>query len=164
MWHLNLTVQVQCELFSFFASFFLFSKESGKLPLTLRPNFKCKKGNVTADKPPVCPAGGFLLMCNLRVVHCRVVQVQCELFSFFASFFLFSKESGKLPLTLRPNFKCKKGNVTADKPPVCPAGGFLLMCNLRVVHCRVVQVQCELFSFFASFFLFSKEKKKRNSL
>jgi len=41
---------------------------------------------------------------------------------------------------------------------------FLLMCNLWVVHCRVVQVQCELFSFFASFFLFSKEKKKRNSL
>ena len=38
------------------------------------------------------------------------------------------------------------------------------MSYLRVVHCRVVQVKRELFSFFASFFLFSKEKKKRNSL
>jgi len=50
------------------------------------------------------------------------------------------------------------------QPPVRPAGGVLLMCNLRVVRCHVVQVQRELFSFFASFFLFSKEKKKRNSL
>ncbi|WP_370769248.1 hypothetical protein [Ruminococcus callidus] len=49
-----------------------------------------------------------------------------ELFSFFASFFLFSKESGGSPLTLRPNFNCKKGSVTAGKPPVRPAGGFLL--------------------------------------
>ena len=46
-----------------------------------------------------------------------------ELFSFFASFFLFSKESGESPLTLRPNFKSEKGSVTADKPPVRPAGG-----------------------------------------
>ena len=103
-------------------------------------------------------------LCNLRVILDLVVQVERELFSFFASFFLFSKESGKLPLTLRPNFKCKKGSVTADKPPVCPAGGFLLMCNLRVILDLVVQVKRELFSFFASFFLFSKEKKKRNSL
>ena len=41
---------------------------------------------------------------------------------------------------------------------------FLLMCNLRVMRCRVIQGKRELFSFFASFFLFSKEKKKRNSL
>nr|WP_181976859.1 hypothetical protein [Ruminococcus callidus] len=136
----------------------------GGSPLTLRPNFKCEKGSVTAAAAACLPRRGIFAACNLRVILDLVVQVQCELFSFFASFFLFSKESGKLPLTLRPNFKCKKGNVTADKPPVCPAGGFLLMCNLRVVHCRVVQVQCELFSFFASFFLFSKEKKKRNSL
>ena len=34
----------------------------GGLPPTLRPNFKSKKGSVTADKPPVCPAGGVLLV------------------------------------------------------------------------------------------------------
>ena len=59
-----------------------------------------------------------------------------------------------------------------QQPPVRPAGGVLSMriyCdsflrNLRVMRCRIVQVECELFSFFASFFLFSKEKKKRNSL
>ena len=110
---------------------------------------------------------GNSFLCNLRVMHCRIVQVECELFSFFASFFLFSKESGGSPLTLRPNFKSKKGSVTADKPPVRPAGEFLLvekLLYLRVMHCRTVQVKRELFSFFASFFLFSKEKKKRNSL
>ena len=42
------------------------------------------------------------------------------------SFTLFAA-GGESPLTLRPNFKCEKGNVTADKPPVCPAGGFLLV-------------------------------------
>ena len=63
-------------------------------------------------------------LCNLRVMLDFVVQVERELFSFFASFFLFSKESGKLPLTLRPNFKCEKGSVTADKPPTTPPGDF----------------------------------------
>ena len=67
------------------------------------------------------------LSCNLRVILDFVVQVERELFSFFASFFLFSKESGESPLTLRPNFKCKKSSVTAGKPPVCPSGGVLLM-------------------------------------
>ncbi len=33
----------------------------GGSPPTLRPDFKCEKGSVTADKPPVRPAGGFLL-------------------------------------------------------------------------------------------------------
>ena len=36
--------------------------KDSKPPLTLRPNFNCEKGNVTADKPPVHPSGGFLLM------------------------------------------------------------------------------------------------------
>ena len=35
--------------------------DCGGSPLTLRPNFNCKKSSVTAGKPPVCPAGGFLL-------------------------------------------------------------------------------------------------------
>ena len=91
-----------------------------------------------------------------------------ELFSFFASFFLFSKESGGSPLTLRPNFNCEKGSVTAAAAACMPRRGIFvgenLLYNLRVMHCRTVQVECELFSFFASFFLFSKEKKKRNSL
>ena len=87
-----------------------------------------------------------------------------ELFSFFASFFLFSKESGESPLTLRPNFKCKKGSVTAAAAACLPRRGIFATCNLRVIFDLVVQVEREFFSFFASFFLFSKEKKKRNSL
>ena len=67
---------------------------------------------------------------------CRIVQVECEFFSFFrgesarrpaemATADLL--KDSKPPLTLRPNFNCKKGNVTADKPPVRPAGGVLLV-------------------------------------
>ena len=91
-----------------------------------------------------------------------------ELFSFFASFFLFSKESGGSPLTLRPNFNCEMGSVTAAAAACMPRrGSFVggnLLCNPRVIFDLVVQVKREFFSFFASFFLFSKEKKKRNSL
>jgi len=49
--------------------------------------------------------------------------VECELFSFFASFFLFSKESGESPLTLRPNFNCEKGSVTAAAAACSPRRG-----------------------------------------
>ena len=53
---------------------------------------------------------------------CRIVQVECEFFSFFrgesarrpaemATADLL--KDSKPPLTLRPNFKCKKGSVTA---------------------------------------------------
>ena len=62
-------------------------------------------------------------LCNLRVIFDLVVQVERELFSFFASFFLFSKESGGSPLTLRPNFNCKKGNVTAAAAACMPRRG-----------------------------------------
>ena len=66
----------------------------------------------------------------------------------------------------------KRVMLRRQQPPVRPAGGGLLvriycdsfLWNLRVILCRIVQVKRELFSFFASFFLFSKEKKKRNSL
>ncbi|WP_288595677.1 hypothetical protein, partial [uncultured Ruminococcus sp.] len=84
-----LVVQVKRELFSFFASFFLFSKESDKLPLTLRPNFKCEKGSVTADKPPVCPSGGSLLMCNLRVILESYSTGEMRTLFFFCFFFSF---------------------------------------------------------------------------
>jgi len=56
--------------------------------------------------------------------------VKRELFSFFASFFLFSKESGKLPLTLRPNFKCEKGSVTAAAAACMPRRGNFVGENL----------------------------------
>ena len=55
-------------------------------------------------------------LCNLRVMRCRIVQVKRELFS-----------CGESPLTLRPNFNCKKGNVTAAAAACYPAGGFLLI-------------------------------------
>ncbi|WP_370742268.1 hypothetical protein [Ruminococcus callidus] len=65
---------------------------------------------------------------NLRVIleSYSTDETRTLFFSFFASFFLFSKESGGSPPTLRPNFNCKKGSVTAGKPPVHPAWGFLL--------------------------------------
>ncbi len=100
---------------------------------------------------------------------CRIVQVEREFFSFFR---------GESPLTLRPNFNCEKGSVTAAAAACLPRRGIFvdenlweyiarvlnLSCNLRVIFDLVAQVKCEFFSFFASFFLFSKEKKKRNSL
>ena len=103
-------------------------------------------------------------MLYLRAIFDLIVQVKRELFSFFASFFLFSKESGESPPTLRPNFNCEKGSVTAAAAACLPRRGIFAMCNLRAILDLVVQVERELFSFFASFFLFSKEKKKRNSL
>ena len=63
------------------------------------------------------------LSCNLRVILDFVVQVERELFSFFASFFLFSKESGESPLTFPPNFKCEKGRVTAAAAACSPLRG-----------------------------------------
>ena len=79
-------------------------------------------------------------MAALRVMRCRVVQVQCELFC------------GGSPLTLRPNFKSEKGSVTAAAAACMPRRGIFAdrkMLYLRVMHCRTVQVQRELFSFFA---------------
>ena len=70
-------------------------------------------------------------LCNLRVMLESYSTGEMR-----TLFFLFSKESGgsarrpaematadllkdsKPPLTLRPNFNCEKGSVTADKPPV----------------------------------------------
>jgi len=102
-------------------------------------------------------------MCNLRVILDLVVQVKRELFSFFASFFLFSKESGKLPLTLRPNFKCKKGNVTADKPPVCPAGEVLLIENaISSGDIEILQYRWNANSFLFLLLFFFSVKKKRS--
>ena len=73
-------------------------------------------------------------LCNLRVMRCRIVQVKRELFS-----------CGESPLTLRPDFKSKKGNVTAAAAACMPRRGSLvgenLLYNLRVVRCRVVQVK-----------------------
>ena len=68
-------------------------------------------------------------MAALRVMRCRVVQGKRELFcgesarrpAEMATADL--PKDSKPPLTLRPNFNCKKGSVTADKPPVRPAGG-----------------------------------------
>ena len=50
----------------------------GESPLTLRPNFKCEKGSVTADKPPVCPAGGFLLVKTYERVGGDAHIAPCE--------------------------------------------------------------------------------------
>lgn len=50
----------------------------GESPLTLRPNFKCEKGSVTAGKPPVCPAGGFLLVKTYERVGGDAHIAPCE--------------------------------------------------------------------------------------
>ncbi|WP_370769037.1 hypothetical protein [Ruminococcus callidus] len=47
-------------------------------------------------------------MIHLRVVRCRIVQVQRELFSFFASFF-FSAKKRRVAADLTPQFQERKG-------------------------------------------------------
>ena len=99
---------------------------------------------------------------------CRIVQVECEFFSFFRG------ESARRPaematadllkdskplLTLRPNFNCEKGSVTAAAAACMPRRGSFATCNLRVIFDLVAQGKRELFSFFASFF-FSVKKKE----
>ena len=58
----------------------------------------------------------------------KVVQIHKLLFLTYAK---GKKEvrraGGESPQTLRPNFNCEKGSVTAGKPPVRPAGGVLLV-------------------------------------
>ena len=91
--------------------------------------------------PLVRPAGGFLLMKIYEGSHAvrrRTMPTSSRLFAppgdcggsarrpaEMATADLL--KDSKPPLTLRPNLNCEKGTVTADKPPVCPAGGFLLM-------------------------------------
>ena len=94
----------------------------------------------------------------------KVVQIHKLLFLTYAK----SKKGvhGGSPLTLRPNFNCEKGSVTADKPPVCPAGGVLLMgiycdsflCNLRVVLEPYSTSEMRTLFFFCFFFFFSVKK------
>ena len=59
----------------------------------------------------------------------KVVQIHKLLFLTYAK----SKKGvhGGSPLTLRPNFKSEKGSVTADKPPVRPAGGGVLLVKIH---------------------------------
>ena len=76
-------------------------------------------------------------------------------------------KDSKPPLTLRPNFNCKKSSVTAAAAACLPRRGSFVdrKCYIFGWYWNLtVQVERELFSFFVSFFLFSKEKKKRNSL
>ena len=75
---------------------------------------------------------GNSFLCNLRVMHCRIVQVECEFFSFFrgesarrpaemATADLL--KDSKPPLTLRPNFNCEKSSVTAAAAACMPRRG-----------------------------------------
>ncbi|ERJ97531.1 hypothetical protein RUMCAL_00076 [Ruminococcus callidus ATCC 27760] len=43
-------------------------------------------------------------MIHIRVVRCRIVQVKCELFSFFASSF-FSTKKRRVAADLTPQFQ-----------------------------------------------------------
>ncbi|WP_370745138.1 hypothetical protein [Ruminococcus callidus] len=87
-----------------------------------------------------------------------------ELFSFFASFFLFSKESGGSPLTLRPNFNCKKGSVTAAAAACMPRRGIFvgenLLYNLRVILESYSTDETRTLFFFCFFFSFQQRKKE----
>ncbi|WP_302351593.1 hypothetical protein [uncultured Ruminococcus sp.] len=75
---------------------------------------------------------------------------------------------GGSPPTLRPNFKSKKSSVTADKPPVHPAGGFLLvriygdsfLYNLRVILESYSTSGTRTLFFFCFFFSFQQRKKE----
>ncbi|MEI3024803.1 MAG: hypothetical protein V8T34_02640 [Ruminococcus callidus] len=89
-----------------------------------------------------------------------------ELFSFFASFFLFSKESGGSPPTLRPNFKCEKGSVTAAAAACSPRRGIFvgknLLYNFRVIleSCSTGGTRTLFFFLFLLLFFFSAKKKR----
>ena len=54
---------------------------------------------------------------------CRIVQVEREFFSFFR---------GESPLTLRPNFNCEKGSVTAAAAACLPRRGIFVGENSKV--------------------------------
>jgi len=105
---------------------------------------------------------------NLRVILESYSADETRTLFFFCFFFLFSKESGGSPLTLRPNFKCEKSSVTADKPPVRPAGGFLLvriygdsfLYNLRVILESYSTGGTRTLFFFCFFFSFQQRKKE----
>ena len=102
------------------------SAASGESPLTLRPNFKCEKGNVTAAAAACMPRRGSFVdrkMLYLRVMHLPYSTGETRTLFFFCFFFLFSKESGGSPQTLRPNFNCKKGSVTAAAAACSPRRG-----------------------------------------
>jgi len=90
--------------------------------------------------------------------------VERELYSFFASFFLFSKESGGSPLTLRPNFNCKKGSVTAAAAACMPRwGSFVdenLLYNLRGILESYSTSGTRTLFFFCFFFSFQQRKKE----
>ena len=68
--------------------------KDSKPPLTLRPNFNCKKGSVTAAAAACMPRRGSFVdrkMLYLRVILDLIVQVKRELFSFlFLLLFFFS--------------------------------------------------------------------------
>ena len=89
------------------------SAASGGSPLTLRPNFKCEKGSVTADKPPVRPAGGVLLMriycdsflCNLRVILKSYSTGGTRTLFFFCFFFSFQQRKRRVAADPTPQFQ-----------------------------------------------------------
>ena len=94
----------------------------------------------------------------------KVVQIHKLLFLTYAK---GKKEvrraGGGSPLTLRPNFKSEKGNVTADKPPVCPAGGVLLIKNvISSGDAFAVQYKWNANSFLFLLLFFFSVKKKRS--
>ena len=134
----------------------------GGSPLTLRPSFKCKKGNVTAAAAACSPRRGIFvgenLLYDLRVILESYSTGGTRTLFFFASFFLFSKESGGSPLTLRPNFNCKKGNVTAAAAACSPRRGIFvgenLLYDLRVILESYSTGKMRTLFFFCFFFSF----------
>ena len=69
---------------------------------------------------------------------CRIVQVECEFFSFRGGSARRPAEmatadllkDSKPPLTLRPNFNCEKGSVTAAAAACMPRRGIFADENL----------------------------------
>ncbi|WP_455125872.1 hypothetical protein [Ruminococcus sp.] len=74
-----------------------------------------------------------------------------------------SAASGESPLTLRPNFNCEKGNVTAAAAACMPRRGSFVdrkMLYLRVMHLPYSTGETRTLFFFCFFFSFQQRKKE----
>jgi hypothetical protein len=145
----------------FFCFFFSFQQRSGESPLTLRPNFKCEKGSVTAAAAACMPRRGIFvggnLLYNLRVMLKSYRTSETRTLFFFCFFFSFQQRSGGSPLTLRPNFKSEKGSVTAAAAACMPRRGIFAdrkMLYLRVMLKSYRTSETRTLFFFCFFFSF----------
>ncbi|WP_370769308.1 hypothetical protein [Ruminococcus callidus] len=83
-------------------------KKCGESPLTLRPNFKCEKGNVTAAAAACMPRRGSFVdrkMLYLRVMHLPYSTGETRTLFFFCFFFSFQQRKRRVAADPTPQFQ-----------------------------------------------------------